>query len=108
KSDLYKTYPVTKETDDQLITKGRDLYFTSVITINGVQYLRTQPDTNSSALRGIPRSSLDEKAFQPMKTPRYMSIKNDLYKTNPATNEVDDQLLSQGRDLYFTSVVTLN
>lgn len=106
--DQYKKYPVTDETDTQLISKNQVLYFDQVVTINGVQYLRSSWDTNHGEFRGIPRNNLKEFEFKPMQTPRYMTVIDNQSKVYPIENKTDTQVISNGREVYFDQAVTVN
>ncbi|HVX24112.1 MAG TPA: hypothetical protein VG992_02085 [Candidatus Saccharimonadales bacterium] len=105
---LSKIDPKTGQNIGAPIAAGQDIYFTDSITVNGVQYLRTQFDSAQGWSRAIPRTSLDEITYAPMQSPRYMVAKVSLHKINPLTGHSVGSVITKGEKLYFTDSITVN
>lgn len=105
-----KSSLLTLESDGEPITAGAVLYFDNKVTINGVDYLRTNDDTVGDITQGVSISNLSEidVKFRPMQTPRYLRTTSALYKIDPKTDTNHGPQIGAGQDILFTELFTLN
>jgi hypothetical protein len=106
--DLRKQIPHNGKQTDAVISKGRNIYFTSKITVNGGTYLRTDTDTTNGYDKGIPLTSLEEFSFDPLASPRFMEITKNTYKKNVKTGISTGAQIPVGTHLSFNTKVLVN
>jgi hypothetical protein len=106
--NIRKQIPHNGKQVDVTIAKGRNIYFTSKITINGGVYLRTDTDTTNGYDKGIALSALDEFSFDPLASPRFMEVAKDTYKKNVKTGANTGSVIPAGTHLTFDTKVLVN
>ncbi len=106
--NIRKQIPHNGKQIDITLAKGRNIYFTSKITINGGVYLRTDTDTTNGYDKGIALSALDEFSFDPLASPRLMELTKDTYKKNVKTGANTGSVIPAGTQLTFDTKVLIN
>src|SRR5690606_12801864 len=106
--DVKKKSVFTGEDTGNTLSEGRQIWFSDKIEINGTWYLRTEHDSTHNNNKGLLLDDLEEIPFNDMKTPRWMSLDKDTHKTIPNTGKKVDSALRKGRDIHFTTKITVN
>lgn len=108
KNNTNKVNPVTGETSGTGLSKGQQLKFTSKIRANGKWYYRTEADTGSSTMAGIPSSDIREVPYQSYSPAKWLKLKANTAKVNPAMGTPVSSALSSGTQLKITQKITIN
>lgn len=87
--------------------QGMQLKFTTVLSLNDVNYYRTEYDSTHNNNLFFTASGAKEIDYQPFLTPRYMQTTEDLALVNPVTGEVGSSI-SAGTQTLFSSKISVN
>ncbi|MBQ6355060.1 hypothetical protein IJJ18_01395 [Candidatus Saccharibacteria bacterium] len=99
--------PITGNYYDTL-GEGRELKFTSKISVNGEWYYRTEHNTTYGINAALPASVLEKlPSYEPLINPREFKLVKDANRINPITGSYYDTL-AKGRVLKFTSKIFVN
>ena len=88
-------------------SKGNVYKFASMIVVDGLEYYRTEHNTVNNIEAAVLGDDLVEVNFVDFSEPRYMRLKNQTERINPATGEVVD-VLQKGRVIKFTTKILIN
>lgn len=107
KSDFRKKHLRLGYEVDGVLSQGRQIYFSTKVTIDGQVYLRTKHDTEHGIDKGIPYSQLEEvpASYSSLKQPRWLATKTDLHKVDPVTGEKVQDVVSAGTELFFPTLL---
>lgn len=108
KNATNKVNPVTGAEDAANLAKGQQLKFTSKIRANGKWYYRTESDTASNAVAGVPASDIREVPYQSYSPAKWLRLNTNAAKVNPATGTVASSTLGSGTQLKITQKITIN
>ena len=84
---------------------GTSIKVTSKMLVNGEWYYRTEFDEINGIVRAFSAGKIRELTYKALETPRYMKLKNDTHRIEPARGTIDSMLLTAGTELKFTSKV---
>jgi hypothetical protein len=102
-----KQNPVTEAQVGAPLSAGTQIYFTSKITVGGVNYLQTRHDADGHISAGIPMNDIQDITlnFISMTQPRYMKTRSNTYKKDPITSKNVGGLINKGTKISFSSKV---
>lgn len=103
--NTYNKQPITSENVDS-VARGTKLTFDTKVKIGNRWYLRSEADTQSDSLRGIPSSHIYEVlTYEALLQPRWMEIKTKTHKIDPQNRRHIGPTLYPDREILFDTKI---
>jgi hypothetical protein len=102
-----KVYPTTTTPVDDALPNGLEKMYTSRTNVGGKWYYRTEADTKNGLDKAISEDYLEPIEYLPFSNPRWMTLKNNTFKIITSTGKQVDTKLTSGKDIKFTSKITI-
>lgn len=104
-TSTYNKQPITSQNVES-IPRGTKIYFDTKVKIGNSWYFRSQEDTASDALRGVPESDVYEiLTYTALEQPRWMEIKTNTHKIDPQNRRHIGPTLLAGREVLFDTKI---
>lgn len=106
--DLYKVSPKTGEEIGAILSAGQDILLSDSFMLDGVQYLRSEYDSQRGWARAIPRTLLEEVPVVDMEVPRDMRTTRELRKSSFNTLGEIGSTLPKDKEMRFETKTIIN
>lgn len=103
-SNAHKTNPRNMVSSlNHVFSAGTTMKFTSKIFVNGHWFFRTEQDEQQGGVSGFYAVRVRELTYKTFETPRYLKIKNNTNRVDPALGTTDSTTFTAGSEIKFAS-----